>query len=247
MKAQYQILADLRRIDEKISRLQDQIESLPNETDKLTQSLQTKRDEYDKAKLLFDTCEKKLRKSEQDLKEREDKLHKAEGKMMEVKTNEEYQAAVKENNAQKQEKSGFEEQALQLMNEVEAQRQILKEVEKNFKSYEESIKKDLAKIEADRSSIVKVLEEQLGQRHSAASQLTHDINAIYLRVATRTKGVGIVYAENGMCLGCHMKVRPQLYNEILGFKAVHRCPSCGRILIIPSKEADVADAEASAK
>ncbi len=247
MKAQYQILADLRKIDEKIARLQDQIERIPDETGKLSQALQTKRDEYEKAKALFDTSEKKLRKSEQDLKEREDKLHKAEGKMMEVKTNEEYQAAVKENQTEKSAKGGLEEQALTLMNEVEAQRNLLKEVEKTFKTYEDGIKKDLSKIDEDRAGIAKTLDEQLSHRKAAASQLDTTVGPIYTRVATRTKGVGIVYADNGMCSGCHMKVRPQLYNEILGFKAVHRCPSCGRILIIPPKESDANDAEASAK
>jgi len=247
MKAQYSILADLRKIDEKIFRLQDQIEKIPDETGKLNQALQTKRDEYDKAKQLFDASEKKLRKSEQDLKEREDKLHKAEDKMMEVKTNEEYQAAIRENQNQKSDKSGVEDQALTLMSEVDQQRQLLKEVEKTFKAYEEGIKKDLAKIDNDRAGIAKTLEEQLSHRHAAAGQLNPEVSSIYLRVAARTKGVGIVYAENGMCLGCHMKVRPQLYNEILGFKAVHRCPTCGRILIIPPKEPDVSDAEASAK
>ena len=46
----------------------------------------------------------------------------------------------------------------------------------------------------------------------------------------------IVAAENGLCMGCSMRIRPQLYNEVLGQKVIHPCPTCGRILVVVPKE-----------
>lgn len=245
MKAQYQILSELRRVDEKVTRLQTDIERIPEEVGKLQGALAGRKAEYDKMKSLFDACEKKLRKSEQDLRDREDKLNKAEGKMMEVKTNEEYQAAIKENSAQKTEKSGAEDEVLKLINEVEEQRRQLKDVEKNFLAYESVVKEDVKKLDDERARISKLLDEQLEKRGSMSANLDPEVGLMYSRIASRIKGVAVVQVENGMCLGCHMKMRPQLYNEILGFKAIHRCPSCGRILIIVPKEEQAQDSEAA--
>jgi uncharacterized protein len=247
MKAQYHILGELRRVDEKVARLQREVERIPEELNKLEKALGGRREEYEKVKVLFEGCEKKLRAAESNLKEKEDKLHKAEGKMMEVKTNEEYQAAMKENQTQKGEKSGLEDQVLTLLNDVEAQRTQLKEVEKNFKTYESVVKEDSKKLQEEQSKIVAQLDEQLKKRQGVSSQLSPEISQMYHRMATRMKGVIVVPVENGMCSGCHMKMRPQLYNEILGFKTVHRCPSCGRILIIANADTEPVDTDLASK
>jgi uncharacterized protein len=236
IKAQYHVLADLKRVDEKIVRLQNDIEKIPIEVQKLQSALDTRRLEYEKVKSVFDSAEKKLRQNESDLKEREDKLHKAEGKMMEVKTNEEYQAALKENDSQKKEQSGLEEQVLGLMNQLDEQKSKVKEAEKEFKAYETTVTGEQKHLEGERLKLVNLLEEQLHARNTMSAQLAPDTRAIYQRIVARIKGVPVVFVENCMCLGCHMKMRPQLFNEVLGYKAIHRCPSCGKILIIANKE-----------
>lgn len=243
MKAQYQVLGELRKIDEKIARLDLDIEKIPEEQNKLNESLGSRKTAYDTAKRLFDEIEKKLRRAESDLKEKEDKLAKAEDKMREVKTNEEFQAATKENEGQKKEKSTLESLVITLLSEVEAQKTKLKDVEKEFKTYQEAIGKDIVKLEEERTRLAHTLEEAVSKRTSAAGQLSPDVAGLYKRVTSRMKGVAVVAAENGMCQGCNMKIRPQVYNEILGFKAVHSCPSCGRIVIIPS--ADIAGSDVS--
>ena len=87
-KGQYQILTNLKRVDEKIVRLQTEAAKIPEEIAKFDEAMSLRRTEYQKSKDAHDSQEKALRKAEGDLKEKEDFLHKAEGKMMEVKTNE---------------------------------------------------------------------------------------------------------------------------------------------------------------
>jgi predicted nucleic acid-binding Zn-ribbon protein len=239
IKAQYQTLADLKRVDEKIFRLEHDIEQIPQEIEKFDQALQTRRQDYEKVKASFEGSEKRLRQIESDLKDREDKLHKAEGKMMEVKTNEEYKAAIKENDTQKSEKSGVEEQVLLLMNQLDENKSKLKQAESEFKTYETTVQGQTGQLESDRTKLVNMLEVQMQARATLSQQLTPDVRAVYQRVCTRIKGVPVVSVENGMCLGCHMKMRAQLFNEVLGFKAIHRCPSCGKILIISPKETQI--------
>ncbi len=231
IKAQYRILAGLRRVDEKILRLQDEVKRVPEATAKLDTALSARRESFTKIKSEFDIAEKKLRALEMEIKERDDKILKAEGKMMEVKTNEEYQAAIKENDGQKKEKATIEEQVLKLMNDTEEKRKFVKEHESEFKKFETELLEEKRHLESDRMRFMNQLEEQLQKRTQASTQLDISLIALYNRMALRGKGAAVVLVENGVCMGCNTKVRPQLYNEVLGFKAIHQCPSCGRILL----------------
>ncbi len=236
MKVQYQILAQLKRIDEKVARLRADADRIPEEIGKLEKALSTRKAEFLGAKDSFDTQEKSLRKSELDLKEKEDGLRKAEGKMMEVKTNQEYQAALKENQAQKGEKGKLEERVLGDMSQMDEHKKRFKDAEKILKEYETAFNQDKKQLDEDRKKVLQQLEEQLQLRNESAKRLDKHVGSIYERVITRVKGVSIVLAENEMCLGCNRTVQPQMFNEILGQKAVHKCQNCGKILLVGTQD-----------
>ena len=103
-RTQYETLADLRRTDEKIVRFRRGLEEIPKELAKLDQALSDRRKVFDTAKASLEASEKRLRSIELDIKEREAGIEKAAAKMMEVKTNQEYQASLKENEESKEEK-----------------------------------------------------------------------------------------------------------------------------------------------
>ena len=235
IKAHYQVLNELRRLDDQVYRIRRDAEKIPQEIDKLNTTLNQKKEENQSKRVTLDAVEKQLRAREIELKEREDKLKKAEEKMMEVKTNEEYQAAQKENDGQRAEKSKLEEEIITLLNQAEEQRKVFKQFDTEFKTFEAAITQDLKRLEQERSKLVQDLEKETSKRSHITPQLPTDISSIYLKLADRMAGGSISVVENGLCLGCNMKVRPQLYNEILGLKAVHRCSNCGRILTLPAQ------------
>ena len=246
MKTQFRTLGKLKRLDEKLYRLKNEIDRIPEEIKRLEQKLSKHKEEFSLHKANFDTQEKLLRKAELDLKEKEDFIRKAEGKMMECKTNEEYQAAQKEIEGFKSEKTALEETVLNSMNGMEGHRNNLKIAEEKFKQEESSFNKEKKEYEETKAKLVKSYEEQASQKGSLITQLSPDTSSLYQRAFTATKGLAICLAENSSCLGCNMKIRPQLFNEILGSKVIHRCPSCGRILITSSAELDennVSDAQ----
>ncbi len=246
MKTQYRVLGKLKRLDEKLYRLQTELERIPEEIKKLEAKLVQHKEEFGLHKNNFETTEKTLRKAELDLKEKEDFIQKSEGKMMECKTNEEYQAAQKEIEGFKTEKNKLEEIALTMMNGIEGHRTLLKNAEAMFKEQESFTNKEKKEYEEASQKLLKSYEEQGQQKEGIVSQLSPETSSLYRKVFALTKGIAICLTENSGCLGCNMKIRPQLFNEILGGKAIHRCPSCGRILITASSEVDennIADAQ----
>ena len=121
---------------------------------------------------------------------------------------------------------------------VEEQRKKVKEVEKTLREFEMSVSTDKKGLEEDLGKLQGYREELLQKRNFAKKGLRPEFATIYDRVATRNREQVIALAKNGMCVGCNVKIQPQLFNEILGFKTLHRCGNCGRILIAQLPETD---------
>ena len=60
----------------------------------------------------------------------------------------------------------------------------------------------------------------------------------YETILSRKKGQAVVEIRGGTCEGCHMRVAPQLANEIHRNTRVIACPSCHRILYVRPPEAE---------
>ena len=54
--------------------------------------------------------------------------------------------------------------------------------------------------------------------------------AIYLRVAHGRRGIALAEAKGGLCTVCHVRMRPQTFNEVRRNDGIHQCESCTRIL-----------------
>lgn len=230
--SQYRCLADLKEIDEKAHWVERDVERVPTEIGQLETALSDRRRDLDQAKAQAQACEKNLRAAERELKEKEDSLFKAEGKMMEVKTNVEYQAALKENEVQKQAKAILEDRVLGLLNEMEEQKGLLKAIEQEFRTYEQGILEKKKQLTDEHQQLIKQLEEILRKRQAVADQLDPTTSQLYKRIVATAKSGAIAVADQGRCQGCNIQIRPQIYNEVLGHKAIHRCGNCGRILIV---------------
>ncbi len=234
---QYRCLVELKELDQKAQYVERDAEKIPEEIRKHEEALSTRRQDLDSAKLQATECEKKLRAAERELKEKEDSLFKAEGKMMEVKTNEEYQAAMKENLAQKQAKAVLEDRVLEMISEVEEQKQTLVGIEREFKDYENGIQADKKKLNDDHQELMKQLEGLLRQRVALTSLLEPSTATLYQKILAAGKGAAVALVEKGRCVACNLQIRAQIFNEILVFTAIHRCANCGRILVVTRRPA----------
>jgi predicted nucleic acid-binding Zn-ribbon protein len=235
-KEQYSILHSLKKVDEELFRLLKGIEEVPAEIHQIDQKIAQAKKDFEASKLAIQDCEKKLRAAESELKDKEDKLSKAESKMMEVKTNEEYKAATKENEAQKALLGTLEEKTIILMTELDEHKKRIKSFETDFKKTEVALLEQKQKLESEKLALEKFYDTEKNKRTDLANALIPEVRTVYQKVITATKGLAIAEAFKGSCRGCNMKIRPQLFNEILGFKGIHRCPSCGKLLIATAQE-----------
>jgi predicted nucleic acid-binding Zn-ribbon protein len=238
MKALYLFLNDLKRIDEKVFRLRQELDQIPVDLAALDTEIGKSLAGFQAVKTQHDDLEKSVRKAEGELREKEDFLRKAESKMMEVKTNEEYKAAQKENETHKGEKEQLEEKVLGLLSELEGFKKTVKEAEGVHQKRAAELTESKGKLQEEGKSIQRSYEDLLEKRKGVLSQMDPNTKSLYEKASQTVKGVPISKIDKGMCCSCNVRIRPQLYNEVLGFKAVHRCPSCYRILVAPVDETE---------
>jgi len=80
----------------------------------------------------------------------------------------------------------------------------------------------------------KELEEkakQLGQdRQELLPQIPADQVTLYLRISSKKSGVALSPVRDDFCAMCHMRIRPQVLNELRDTRKLILCENCGRIL-----------------
>ncbi len=47
---------------------------------------------------------------------------------------------------------------------------------------------------------------------------------------TKRQGIVVAEAKDGICTICHVRLRPQVFNEVRRNEAIIHCDSCQRIL-----------------
>jgi len=244
IQEQFQILKELKAIDDQLRYLENDIQKIPTQIEKIQTELKSKEGEFLKYKSQVEDFEKRIRGHEADLKERDEKIKKSEGKLMEVKTNEEYQAANREILVQKEQSSKIEEGILELMSQLEIQKVSLKTAKGEFEEIQKNALGQIGTLEKEKAELEKEKAEKVKIRETNTTRLESNVALLYMKLTLHSHGAAIAEVNQGMCMACHMNIRPQIFNEILGFKAVHRCThsTCGKILIPVTR---VADKEAS--
>ena len=97
-----------------------------------------------------------------------------------------------------------------------------------------------AKVDADTVTLSAGLDEARERRDQLAGAIDGDLRRKYEAIFTRRRGLAVVEVRGGTCQGCHMRVAPQLFNEIQRNQRVIDCPNCHRILFARSESSATA-------
>ncbi len=89
------------------------------------------------------------------------------------------------------------------------------------------------------------------RRETLVAAIPANVIRTYDMVRAKRRGMGIAMVAEGSCNGCHVKLRPQLYNMLQRADSIEQCPQCQKLMVweglIPEGEAEVAEAEAEAE
>jgi predicted nucleic acid-binding Zn-ribbon protein len=158
------------------------------------------------------------------------RLSKYKGQLMEVKTNKEYQAMQKEMATAEHDVRAHEDKLLEHMEQAETFAAELKAAESALKSEQTVVARDQTILEAERAAIEQELARLTAARSEVIATLPRDALSLFERVAHGRKGVAVAEARDGLCTVCHVRLRPQMFNQVRRNDGLHQCDSCTRIL-----------------
>ena len=244
MNADLEALIRLQQTRDRITSLTTRIESeIPTHIAELETALREVRDRVEEGQFAIEGAQKERAHLEFDLRSADEKITKYKAALMQVKTNEEYRAALNEIDYTNRTRSDLETRVLELMEDMDQRREELGGLETELQAEDEKIHVDRKVLEEERDGLMaeRAAEEKLAA--DIEDGLSHRLVQAYQRIATVRGGVALARAAKGVCIACNMRLRPAIYQTVKRNERVVTCDSCGRILYY-EEQVEVEAAEA---
>lgn len=167
---------------------------------------------------------------EKELAATQARLSKYKGQLMEVKTNKEYQAMQKEMSVAEHDVRAHEDRLLEHMEYAETFAAELKTAEAELKVEQAEVAREQKALDAERVELEAELARVTTARTAVVGKLSREALMLFERVAHGRRGIAVAEARDGLCTLCHVRLRPQMFNEVRRNDGLYQCDSCTRIL-----------------
>jgi len=224
------LLIELQELDLRIRDLEAKKAQVPKEVEAAGLGLQESIKGLEALKQQSEQIEKERRRRELDIEEIRNNLNKIQQKSAEVKTNKEYAAVMTEVEFLKGKIFNFEEEVLALMEKAEERRAQMRLKEEDVTRQKREFEGKKAQLLQEAEELEKELADRRRQRDRLISGLDGKLYQSYERVVSLRGGLGVTAVKDGICQGCHLRVRPQLVVEIKSRAAIFSCSHCNRFL-----------------
>ena len=230
MNPDLQRLIKLQELDVAAERQQRRVSDIPATQAALDSRLAERTAAVEAVKARIAASQTARREIEKDLAALQARLSKFKNQLMEVKTNKEYQAMQKEMSVAESEISAHETRMLERMEEADGLAAELKAAEAAYKTAQAEIAKEREALERERAEVDAALQRTREERAALAGETSRDALAVFERVAAGRKGLAMAEARDGLCTVCHVRLRPQIFNQARRNESLIQCDSCSRIL-----------------
>lgn len=210
----------LDRFPSQISRLQEQLSDLERDLEQAALEVEEIRKR------------RKLIEGEVDLIKQ--KLSRSREQLMAVKTNKEYQAALKEIALAEEEIARNEDRILEEMLASDEMQERATEAAARRDTKQVEIDEQRAALEAEADQARSELTRLNGQLERLIANIPSNLKVIYDRISAARNGMAIAAVQDGSCEVCRVRLRHQLMTELkTTTEKLITCESCNRILYFP--------------
>jgi predicted nucleic acid-binding Zn-ribbon protein len=235
---QINILIEVQGVEKEILQAGRQLDALSGEAGSLDQEAATRKTLVAEEKKALEDLRKAYRELESESKINRETIVKSNEKLRGVKTNKEYQSILKEIEDIRKKNSGIDDRMLDHLEKLEAAEKSLAEQEAELEGFIRSCrekKETLIAREQDERQAFDTLNEK---RMQVSAKADPKMISILDEVKKKVRGMAVVPVEGAICMGCHMNIPAQLYNEIQRFDELRFCPHCHRIIYWQDKDSE---------
>lgn len=232
MRKKLMMLEDLQELDLKTDGSQARIQEALAEIEALDARLQSAVAEVDAIRAEIDGTEADKTALEENLAAENANIIRSEANLKGITTQKEYQAVNKEIATAKKLIAELEEQILQKIGVVEGLKAGLASKEESLKELEENIGAQKAAVDSRISDEEQSAAADAKVRTEKVKEIPSGMLLRYEKLREVRRGIAIVEARDGSCLGCNMQIPPQMYNNLYRGEELITCPHCQRILVV---------------
>ena len=228
--------------DKQIRRVKTELDHIEPERQTLKAKAAGTQAGMEAAKLKVKTIESRRKDLELEVAAKKQLIDKYANQQLLTRKNEEYRALAHEIEGCKEAIVKIEDQEIELMEQTEAAqkevvaatklaaeaKKLLDDQAGQLNAREENLKRELAKLEANREELAAVVDESSRSR--------------YERLVKNKGDNVIVGVQHGVCGGCHMKLPTQIVVTCQAQAELVGCINCGRILYY-TRDMDLAATE----
>ncbi len=206
------------------------VDGAPARVDEIEGRFRERNAEYVAIKERFDAIEADRSARAEELTILEDSRKKFMDSLMQVKNQREYAAALKEIDVVKMRIGENEEAVLKAMEESTTLGTDLEARAEHIAAEREAVGRELAEVEAGVNAAKATIARLEGERAKIEAELPPALVQSIRRIEEGRRGVFLAEVDREMCAACHVRVRPQVYQEIRQASKIHACGSCKRFL-----------------
>lgn len=218
--------------DRRLLALTKDLEKLPLDEARAKTKLAGDQQAVADAKAAVNQQEIKLKNLELDAGTRKTTIGRLKTQQFETRKNDEYQAIANEIIRYEKELDGLETRELEMMEEIDRLRSLLKQAEAGLAHTQTLVNEDLASIKERFERMQAQRAEITQERETLIKNIPETFLPLYERLMKSKNGLALARMHEGKCEGCHMKLIPSTVVAVQNSKEIARCEDCGRILYI---------------
>jgi predicted nucleic acid-binding Zn-ribbon protein len=231
----FDLIIELQRLDSDIHNATLVLEGIPRLVQDVDARIEATTKLVADAKNKMADNQKKRRDLESEVKDLKVQIGKYKRQLNEVKTNKEYTALLHEIEQTQQKVDGLEESIIAEMLAADDVEEEIKAALHKQAQEEDVLKKERLVLEDKMRESEARLAALNKEREALLPRVPREQMKLYEAIFQKKGGTALSPVTGDFCAMCHMRVRPQMLNEIRDKATVILCENCGRILYLPAK------------
>jgi predicted nucleic acid-binding Zn-ribbon protein len=237
MHADLERVIALQRLDSAANEARKKLAEGPLRETAYTEKLEAATRRVSESKTQLAANQEARRAIEKEVAVHQGRLSKYRDQAMAVKTNQEYHAIQHEIAHAQGEIKKHEDGILERMLEADELTATIKSAEADLASQQKSIDADRKTMQAEHGQLQASLDALLAERATVVAAVDKRVLSTYETAAAKRQGIAVAEAKDGVCTICHVRLRPQVFNEVRRNDTIMQCDSCQRILYYVSAPA----------
>jgi predicted nucleic acid-binding Zn-ribbon protein len=231
MNGDLELLLKLQNIDYDLGELERSKEYIPDMMENLKREIDDSEGKHKMTTEALETARLEQKDVDLQLQEGQAKLKKLQQRMMDIKTNKEYDALVSEIDQIKENISELETRAVELLEAIEQYEKELEGLNGQVSNIKKINSQQLSSLQEQIDSVGTKIQSKEKERQELVSQVSKRVIMTYDRIRKGKGGAAVVAVKKRACGACYKALPPQKIQEIKLAERIITCDSCGRMLI----------------